>query len=100
MNTYTDFSRKGIPLIRVFALAELITECQILGVKIKNVFFFQNGFQVYFENCDGDAIIHDNSYGCSYGLWETFRFPWDDHDVTVHDSKELAKLVSELQKGE
>lgn len=92
------FERVTLNLERTMALANLLTICETEGVKVREVASFQNGFQVLFDGTNGDAILHDGSYGRSMCLWETYGFPWDEGDVSTHTAEELAELVSELQK--
>lgn len=94
------FERVTLNLERTMALAYLLTECEKQNVRVKEVASFQNGFQVLFEDVKGDAILHDGSYGRDFCMWETYGFPWDGDDVSVHDDETLAKLVGALQRGE
>lgn len=93
------FERVSLNKERTFALAELLTACEANNVNVKEIAFFQNGFQVLFENIKGDAILHDGSYGRSQCLWETYNFPWDVGDVSVLKAEVVAKRVSALQNG-
>lgn len=82
---------------RVYALSELLDECNKCGITATNVRSYMNGFQVVFNVGQGDAILHDGSYGSAQLMWETYGFPWDDMDVTVHTAHELATLLGELK---
>ena len=93
-----NFERVALNLERTKALADFLTVCKAEDVKIKEVACYQGGFQVLFEGTQGDAVLHNGSYGRERCLWETFGFPWDYGDVSIHTAEELAKLISELQK--
>ena len=100
MQELTNFTRLPINLTRAEALAELLTACKEEEVEIENLFFFQNGFQIMFKGIEGDAIIHDGSYGRNFGLWETYKMPWDCDDVSVLEADVLAKRLGALKRGE
>ena len=85
---------------RTFALAHFLTACEKEGVKVNGITSVYNGFQVRFEGTEGDAILHDGSVGRGLCLWETYKFPWDEGDVSTHDADELAHMIAEFQKGE
>ena len=93
METFTNFTPVAIDLVRANSLAELLTACKESNVEVKKILFFQNGFQVLFEGIEGDAILHDGSYGRSAGLWESYQMPWDFDDVSVHTAKTLVRLI-------
>ena len=95
-----EFMKQPIPIDRVQALTELLTHCAKVNVNPKAVCFYQNGFYVTFEDLPGDVILHDGSYGHDYCAWETYGMPWDDSNVSVHDSKTLALLLGALKSGE
>lgn len=84
---------------------------------IDKVFAFQNGWAVTFEGFKGDAICHDHSYGSPCyggcfndsvhtndwnrcGRWETLGFPWDNGNVSVHESEWIANALGRLLCGE
>ena len=94
------FEHVSLNLERTLALANLLTACEKHNVEVKEVFYYQNGFQVMFEGTEGDAILHDGSYGKDFCMWETYKFPWDYDDVSVHDAETLAKMIGALQRGE
>lgn len=114
----SDFSPRLIDAAYVNTLTDFILACRENKVEIKQVQFFQNGWQVTFSGCEhGDAICHDGSYGSpcygavldeslhsndwtKRGRWETIGFPWDGDDVSVHDSETLAKMIAAYQKGD
>lgn len=94
------FERVPLDIQRTFSLATLLNECDKNDVGVKEIFCYQNGFQVLFDGVNGDAILHDGSYGRNSLMWETYHFPWDYDDVSVHDAKTLAKMIGALQRGE
>jgi hypothetical protein len=97
---YTNFSQVTINLNRVHALVDLINACEKNKVEIKKVIFYQNGFIVTFFGFDGDAILHDGSYGRDWGYWESIGMPWDHNDVSVHSPETLANLLGAVVRGE
>ena len=100
MTNYNEFTPVAINPIYVNGLVELVALCRAHNVEVTKVQFFQNGFRVEFEVDDGDAILHDGSYGRNDGTWETIGFPWDGDDVSCHDSDTLAKMLNALKTGE
>lgn len=100
INNYTNYTQVAINVERVKSLSKLIRACKKEGVEINKVFFYQNGFTVTFNGVNGDAILHDNSYGREDYSWETIGMPWDYGDVSVHTAKELAMLLGQLKRGE
>ena len=42
-----------------------------------------DGYQLRFNWCNGDVACHSGTYGSTMGMVETFRFPWDDDDVSM-----------------
>lgn len=88
-----------IDLERLGSLCRLLQACGKYDIKIKNVFFYKNGFQVLFEDMPGDAILHDGSYGRLSNDWETIGMPWDGIDVSVHDPDTLALLIYAALSG-
>ena len=91
------YVQQEIPMDRVFALVDLVNECLDNDVQIKKVIHFQNGFSVVFEGMDGDAVLHDNSYGNRFCEWETIGMPWDGDDVSVHDTETLVKMLTNVK---
>ena len=102
----------------VNTLVDFVNACREYGVNIDTVHFYQNGWHITFLNCpeDADAVCHDGSYGSpcygacidesahandweKSGKWETIGFPWDNNDVSVHSSIELAKMIGDYQHG-
>lgn len=94
------FHPQELNVERVCALSELVSACKKEDVKITKAYFYQNGFQVQFEDIPGDAILHDGSYGKIWCHFETIGMPWDNDDVSVHDPETLAKLLGALKRGE
>lgn len=92
-----------IDLNRLHALISLCNYCEKYGVSIKKVKYFMNGFQVLFDGFEGDAILHDGSYGRESCDWETMGFSWDTWDgdcVSVHNTHQLASMLAALKRGE
>ena len=94
------FTPINIDLNRLHALFNLYHYCKKYGVSIKQVRCFMNGFQVRFDDFEGDAILHDGSYGHNSCDWETMGFPWDGDDVSVHSTHKLASMLAALKRGE
>lgn len=106
-----NFELQKVDAAYINTLVALVEACRAQQVNINEVQFFQNGWRVTFESYEGDAICHDWSYGspCYFGKhdndwnrtgdWETIGFPWDRHDVTVHDAGELAFFLHCLNEG-
>lgn len=60
-----------------------------------------DGVQIRFKDIEGDAICNSCTYtneAENQSLWETYRFPWDNGDVTVMTTEELLDKLEELQK--
>lgn len=105
------FELQKVDAAYINSLVALVEACRAQHVNINEVRFFQNGWHVTFENYDGDAVCHDGSYDspCRFGVhnndwssvgsWETMGFPWDYHDVSVHDAGELAFYLRCLNEG-
>ena len=94
------FSPVNLSIGRAKALAELLMSCKYLGVGVKAVKYYLRGFLVEFEGYEGNAVLHDGSYGRQSFMWETIDFPWDGDDVSVHTSHQLAHMLCALNKGE
>ena len=110
--------RETIDATYVNTLVNLVNACRALGVSIKEVRPYMNGWVVTFEGYEhADAICHDGSYGSpcymaslnyeipkndwsKSGAWETMGFPWDYNDVSVHTSEELAYFIKLLDDGQ
>lgn len=52
-----------------------------------------NGFGITFPWCRGDVACNDWTYGHARGLVETYRFPWDEDDVTSFFPDEAFQLI-------
>lgn len=115
-NNEIAFTSQQIDAAYINSLVDFVNACRELDVKIDKVFHYQHGWMVTFEGFDGDAICHSGSYGspCYMGLydpsierndwsnsgrWETFGFPWDNGDVSVHDASALAHMLAALRDG-
>ena len=83
------------------ALVDLVSKCREKKIGIREFGTLNNGLGVKFEGFDGDAVIHDFSYGHELGEWETYKMPWDDGDVSVLTTDELVeRLCGEMQNDE
>lgn len=115
-NNELAFTNQQIDAAYINSLVDLVNACRELDVKIDKVAYYQHGWIVTFEDFDGDAICHSGSYGspCYGGLynpdierndwsdsgsWETFGFPWDHDDVSVHSARALAYMLDALRGG-
>lgn len=113
-NNEIAFTAQQIDAAYINSLVDLMNACRELNVKIDKVFHYQRGWKVTFEGFDGDAICHSGSYGspCYGGLynpdvehndwsecgrWETYGFPWDNGDVSVHSARALAHMIDALR---
>lgn len=85
---------------RAKSLSEFITQLETENVEINKIVFCQRGFMITFKDLPGDAVLHDGSYGRDLGMWETIDMPWDNDDVSVHEPKELARMLGALKRGE
>ena len=99
MRTYSEFTRVPLNMTYVNSLHTFLTELDRYNIKIEDIWFYQNGFQITFEGLPGDAILHDGSYGNAIGMWETMGFPWDYDDVSIHTTHELAELLKNFIEG-
>lgn len=84
----------------VNALVDLVNLCRKNEVKVKEYGTINNGFQLRFEGLDGDAVIHDFSYGHECGEWETYKMPWDYGDVSILTAEELVQKVASNRSTE
>ena len=115
-NNEIAFTSQQIDAAYINSLIDLVNACRELAVKIDKVYHYQHGWRVTFEGFDGDTICHSGSYGspCYGGLynpnverndwgdsgrWETYGFPWDDDDVSVHSARALAYMLKALRDG-
>ncbi len=115
-NNEIAFTTQQIDAAYINSLVDLVNACRELDVKIDKVFHYQHGWMITFEGFTGDAICHNGSYGspCYGGLydpsvehndwnedgrWETYGFPWDNGDVSVHNARALAHMLAALRDG-
>lgn len=82
------------------ALVDLVNQCREEKVEIREFGTLNNGLFVKFKDIPGDAVIHDFSYGNKLGNFETYKMPWDYDDVSVHEPKELGRMLGALIRGE
>lgn len=54
------------------------------------------GWQLRFGWCYGDVAVHDYTYGAKSGYVETYKFPWDDGDVSMLTPEEAAERIIAL----
>jgi hypothetical protein len=117
MSDLSAYTPRKVDAAYANSLVDFILACRRRKVEIDEIAFYMNGWKVTFVGCKGDAICHDGSYGSpcygaildetahqndwsQTGSWETIGFPWDGDDVSVHDSYELAAMISDFQRGE
>lgn len=81
---------------RAQALVELTEKCKSHNIRIDKIFTRFNGFIVTFMGHKGDAALHDCTYGHDDYYWETYKFPWDEGDVTIHNTDDLISLLETL----
>lgn len=101
--TYNKDWENGLYDVReqyINGLNELLGWCHELEIKVDKIRFLHHGFQVLFEGMDGDAILHDGSYGNKRNHWETIGMPWDEDDVSTHDAYTLAHMIAAYLDGE
>lgn len=115
-NDEIAFTPQQIDAAYINSLVDLVNVCRELDVKIDKVFHYQHGWMVTFDGFSGDAICHNGSYGspCYGGIfnpgvecndwsdngrWETYGFPWDNGDVSVHSARALAYMLKALRDG-
>ena len=84
---------------RMESLAKLTALCAEHGIAVRKIHVVANGYQVFFEDWCGDAVLHDGSYGQSVCLWETIGFPWDEGDVSTHTVGDLVNLLEKYKNG-
>ena len=95
IETYTNYTARELDMGRLNELNTLMNLCAHLEIPIKKIYYTMNGFIVTFENSEGDAALHDGTYGHERCYWETYKFPWDEDDVSVHTTEELLLLLNE-----
>ena len=95
-----NFHRIEFDPQRAMSLSVLLTQLEAEKVEINKILFCQRGFMVTFKDLPGDAVLHDGSYGQARCMWETLGLPWDHDDVSVHEPKELARMLGALKRGE
>lgn len=64
------------------AKLELQTVLDLIKIPYKTPIPHCGGWVIKFPWCDGDFACHECSYGGPDGLWESYKFPWDEGDVT------------------
>lgn len=57
-----------------------------------------DGLQIRFPWCVGDVVCHSASFGSYDGCVETFRFPWDEDDVTILLPEEAAIRIADYYR--
>lgn len=48
-----------------------------------------DGYQITFDWCDGDVICS----WASFHILESYRFPWDEGDITRTDPEQMARWI-------
>lgn len=77
---------------------ELSKAFRTLGVPFKADYLF-DGYQFTFDWCDGDVIAHRYSLGIEQGMVESYRFPWDEGNVTTDTPQRMASRIACLYYG-
>lgn len=95
-----NFHRFEFDPQRAMSLSVLLTQLETEKVEIDKILFYQRGFMITFKDLPGDAVLHDGSYGRDFYMWETLGLPWDNDGVSVHEPKELARMLGALKRGE
>lgn len=54
-----------------------------------------DGYKWTFPFCEGDVILHSFSYMNGHCV-ESYRFPWDDGDVSALEIREMAERIAHL----
>ena len=115
-NNEIAFTLQQIDAAYINSLVDLVNACRELNIKIDKVAHYQHGWDVTFKGFKGDAICHSGSCGspCHGGLynpdverkdwgdsghWETYGFPWDNGDVSVHSARALVYMLKALRDG-
>ena len=100
MQNYTNFDPIPLNNTYVASLSVFLVALTKLDAPVHpHVFFYMNGFQVRFDEFEGDVIIHDGSYCSGIGYLESYNFPWDYSDVSTHDPVEMAQLINAYARG-
>lgn len=55
-----------------------------------------DGLQIRFPWHSGDMACHTGTYGHTDGCVESYRFPWDEDDVSVLEPEEAVELLFDL----
>lgn len=101
MQNFTMFDPIPLNNNYVAALAGFLTSLITFDAPVNpHVFFYMNGFQVRFDEFEGDIIIHDGSYCSGIRHFESYGFPWDYSDVSTHDPVEMARLINAYARGD
>ena len=53
-----------------------------------------NGFAIRFPWCDGDVAMHSGTYGNSMGHVESYKFSWDEGDVTHMTPEKAVEFIT------
>ena len=75
-------------------LANFLTAARV-PFKVEQMF---DGFKFTFPWYKGDCIIHRGSYQHRFGMLESYRFPWDNGDVSTHTAAAMAALLAQYFK--
>lgn len=92
------YVKQEIPVERVLALVDLVNKCKAKDIGISAVVYMKHGFSVRFDGIDGDAILHDGSYGKNTCEWETACVPWCPDEFAVYDADGLVWRLSGVKE--
>lgn len=57
-----------------------------------------DGWQIRFPWTSGDVACHGGTYCNKNGMVETYRFPWDEVDVSILTPEECANKIIDYYK--
>ena len=75
---------------RIDAIAEALGSANIPYNKVP----CWEGFQLRFPWCDGYVACHDGTFGTTFDLVETYRFPWDRGSVSSVTTEQAVALIA------
>ena len=73
----------------------IVSVLETLGIPYSTNKIF-DGWQIRFPWCNGDVCCHYGTYGAEDGMVKSFRFPWDNDDVSVLTPEKAATLIVSL----
>lgn len=92
--SFEEAATYGKPII---AIAKTLMDYNV-PFRLESYANYRTGYQLTFPWCNGDIVCNDMSYGHVGGYVETFKFPWDEGDVTTMYPYEAACRVIDLYK--